>query len=142
MIGAEQSALCVNCHNGGSKGYAAAAQMKAGIVGLKNDLTGAEVLLHKAEKAGMEVGKPIYELTEGKDRLVLARVNVHYFDPGSLQKVLDEGEGIAKASTISGIKALNELAYRRKGLAVSAGILLIMIALLLLKIRQISRHSA
>ena len=139
MLGTEPSALCVNCHDKGSKGYAAAAQMKVGIVALKSNLDSAQALLHKAETAGMEVSKPLYDLTEGRDRLVLARVNVHYFNPASLNTVLVEGEKIAKTSQDSGIKALEELRYRRKGFAVSVLVLLVMIALLLLKIREISR---
>jgi predicted CXXCH cytochrome family protein len=141
MLGTEQSTICATCHDKDSKGYAAAAAMKAGIVGLKKDLETAGELLHKAETAGMEVSRPIYDLTEGKDRLVRARVNVHYFDPVALRKVLDEGEKIARTSQQSGSKALDELAFRRKGLAVSVVILLVMIALLLLKIRQISRKA-
>ncbi len=137
MLGTEQSAICVNCHDKGSKGYEAAATMKAEIVGLKRDLDSAQELLHKAETAGMEVSRPIYDLSEGRDKLILARVNIHYFDPGALRKILDEGEKIARASQQSGDKALADLAYRRKGLAVSVVILLIMITLLLSKIREI-----
>jgi predicted CXXCH cytochrome family protein len=141
MLGTEPSTICMNCHDKDSKGYAAAGEMKAGIVGLKKDLDSARELLHKAETAGMEVSRPIYDLTEGKDRLVLARVNIHHFDPAALHKVLDEGEKIAQASQQSGSKALSELAYRRKGLAVSVVIILVMIGLLLLKIRRISQKA-
>ncbi len=138
MLGTDQGSICLNCHDKDSKGYAAAAEMKAGIVRLRGDLDSAQQLLHKAETAGMEVSKPLYDLAEGKDRLVLARVNVHYFNPSSLNKVLAEGDTIAEASQKSGVKALEDLAYRRKGLAVSVVILLVMISLLLLKIRQVS----
>jgi hypothetical protein len=85
----------------------------------------------------MEVSKPIYELNEGKDRLVRARVEVHKFNPAALTPVLEEGDKIAAASEQSGLKALDELAFRRKGLAVSVFIILLMIGLLLLKIRQL-----
>lgn len=141
MLGNEQSTLCVNCHETGSKGYAAAADMKTGIAGLRRELDSAQELLHKAEVAGMEVSRPIYDLSEGRDRLVLARVSVHYFDPAELRKVLDEGDRIARASQESGNKALADLAYRRRGLAVSVVILLIMITLLLLKIRDLSSRT-
>jgi predicted CXXCH cytochrome family protein len=141
MLGTEQAAICVTCHDKDSKGYAAATEMKAGIAGLKKDLDSAQEVLHKAETAGMEVSRPIYDLAEGRDRLVLARVNIHYFDPAALDKVLDEGEKTARVSQQSGYKALDDLAYRRKGLAVSVVILLLMITLLLLKIRQLS-HKA
>ncbi len=85
----------------------------------------------------MEVSRPIYQLAEGRDRLVLARVQVHKFDTALLKKTVAEGDNIAAGSEQSGMQALADLAYRRKGLAVSAVILLCMIGLLLLKIRQL-----
>ncbi len=139
MLGVGDDSTCVNCHDKGSAGFAAAAEMKAGIVRLQEDLDTARQLLARVERAGMEVSRPIYDLSEGKDRLVLARVQVHRFDPVSLRKVIDEGEKIAKASEQSGFKALDELAFRRKGLAISVVILLGMIGLLLLKIRRVGR---
>jgi len=137
MLGTEESSTCATCHDKGSKGFAAAAEMKAGILKLKSRLEAAHDLLARAERAGMEVSKPIYDLNDGRNKLVLARVIVHAFNPLSLDKVLAEGSAIADASEKSGAKALDDLAYRRRGLAVSAVILLCMIGLLLLKIRQI-----
>lgn len=137
MIGVEETANCVVCHEKGSAGYAAAQEMKSAMVGLQGKLNSANQILEKAQRAGMEVSRPIYQLAEARDRLVLARVQVHRFDPGVLKKTITEGDAIAVASEQSGIQALADLAFRRKGLAVSAVILLFMIGLLLLKIRQL-----
>ncbi len=142
MLGVEPAAICVTCHDSGSAGYTAAKDMKAGIAGLRDHLDKADQLLKRAESKGMEVSKPLYDLVEGRDRLVLARVNIHKFNPSELKKTVDEGEKIAAASEQSGWKALADLDYRRKGLAISVVILLLMITLLLLKIRQISKDSA
>ena len=142
MLGTEPTANCVMCHDKTSIGYSAAAQMKSGIVSLDQNLNSARALLEQAERAGMEVSKPLYDFNEGRDRLILARVQIHQFNPASVAKVLDDGEKIAKACRASGSKALEDLSYRRKGLAVSAGIILIMIALLLAKIRQLSKAKA
>ena len=139
MLGVEPSATCVTCHDKTSPGYPAAAAMKTGIVRLDRDLNGARSLLERAERAGMEVSKPLYDFNQGRDQLILARVQIHQFDPGAVQKVVDEGEKIAATCRASGVKALDDLAYRRKGFAVSAGIILLMIILLLAKIRQISK---
>jgi hypothetical protein len=137
MLGVEESATCVNCHDKGSPGYKAAEQMKSGITKLHDSMEKSRQILLSAERAGMEVSKPIYELNEGKDRLVRARVEVHKFNPAALAPVLEEGDKIAAASEQSGLKALDELAFRRKGLAVSVFIILLMIGMLLLKIRQL-----
>jgi hypothetical protein len=87
----------------------------------------------------MEVSGPLYNLSEGRDHLIQARVVVHGFNTAGLLKVLEEGDRIAASCKESGNKALDELAYRRKGLAVSVAILLGMIGLLLIKIRQLGK---
>jgi predicted CXXCH cytochrome family protein len=137
MLGTEDPALCGTCHEKGSTGYQAAQQMKSRIAGLQSRLAAASQVLERAARAGMEVSGPTYQLSEGRDRLVKARVEIHKFDPVSLQKIVKEGDDIATVCEQSGWKALSELAYRQKGMAVSAVILLFMIGLLLLKIRQL-----
>lgn len=142
MIGVEEGATCSVCHQEGSAGYTVAQQMKSEISGLEVRLSDAKQLLDRAQRAGMEVSQPIYHLSEGRDRLVLARVQIHRFNAAIIQKTAAEGDGIAADSMKSGTAALDELAYRRKGLAVSAAILLCMIGLLLLKIRQMKQRSS
>ena len=137
MLGVEASAKCVSCHDPGSAGYTAAGEMKSAVVRLQEHLHKAREVLERSERAGMEVSRPVYDLVEGRDRLVRARVEVHRFAAADVRKVTEEGERIAAASEQAGWKALADLAYRRKGLAVSVAILLFMIGLLLFKIREI-----
>jgi predicted CXXCH cytochrome family protein len=137
MLGTAEPAVCATCHLDGDAGFKAAIAMRAGIVALDGHLGSARRLLERAERAGMEVSRPLFDLAEGRDRLVLARVEVHRFDVPALQKVLGEGEKIAAAAEASGWRALGDLAYRRKGLAFSAVILLVMIGLVIAKIREI-----
>jgi Cytochrome c3 len=141
MLGVEEQATCGTCHDAGSVGYQAAMDMKSGILGLERKLETARGVLERAERAGMEVSRPLFDLAEGRDRLVRARVEVHRFDPAAIRTLLAEGGTIAIASEKSGWKALEELAYRRRGLAVSVLILLVMIGLVLLKIRQIEKRG-
>jgi hypothetical protein len=138
MLGVEDTASCVICQDEGSTGYTAAAEMKSGIIRLEGLLEAAHLVLERAERAGMEVSSPIYELSEGRDRLVRARVVTHRFDTAALNEILQEGEKIAREAEQSGWQALDDLSFRRKGLAVSAVILLCMIGLLVAKIRQVS----
>ncbi len=137
MLGVEEPATCINCHDEESKGYAVAAEMKSGIVGLQDRLDAARQILERAERAGMEVSRPMLNLSEGRNHLVQARVVIHGFNSEELRKVLQEGEGIAIACQQSGQEAMDELAFRRKGLAVSVIILLGMIGLILVKIRRL-----
>jgi predicted CXXCH cytochrome family protein len=142
MVGVEKGATCLDCHEAGSKGYQVASEMRSGILGLHGKLETAQQVLQRAERAGMEVSRPLFDLVEGRDRLVRARVEIHGFDLAAFRKVLAEGESIADASRLRGMQALEELAFRRKGLTVSAVIIVAMIGLLLLKIRQIDRTDS
>ncbi len=142
MIGVEDPAVCITCHAEGDAGYVAAKGMKDGIVRLKTHLDAAHDLLVRAERAGMEVSRPIYSLSEGRDRLVRARVEIHRLDEAVLAKLLEEGHAIAAQADQDGQKAMDELAFRRKGLAISSGILVVMIGLLIAKIRQRKTEAA
>jgi hypothetical protein len=142
MLGTDAKATCTMCHDDSSKGYAAGREMKAGVVKLSGDLDAARGLLQQAERAGMEVSKPLYDMAEGRDKLILARVDIHSFSVDAVKKNLQEGDKIAAACLESGRRALDDLSYRRKGFGISAAILLLMIGLLLVKIRQISNQKA
>ncbi len=141
MLGGQEPATCATCHESGTPGHKAAVEMKEGIVRLRNHLSSAEGVLKRAERAGMEVSRPLYDLAEGRDHLIRARVEIHRFDPAALVKVLAEGDKIAAASESSGWNALGELSYRRKGLAVSVVIIAALIVLLVLKIREMDRRA-
>jgi predicted CXXCH cytochrome family protein len=140
MLGVGDSATCVQCHDKESKGYVIADQMHSGVVLLQTNLDSTRELLQRAERAGMEVSRPLYDLSEGRDRLVLARVENHKFNLPALNSVLAEGGKIALSARQQAEKALADLAFRRKGLAISAGILLLMIGLLVAKIRQTAKR--
>ncbi|MFH1572925.1 MAG: cytochrome c3 family protein [Acidobacteriota bacterium] len=137
MLGVEDPAVCTICHDPGSAGYGAARGMKEAIVALEGKIARAREVLEEAERAGMEVSRPIFNLTEGRNFLIRARVETHRFDPAALRKVLDEGMHIAAAAEQNGHDALSELAFRRKGMGVSAVIILLLIGLLIVKIRQL-----
>lgn len=142
MIGVEDTAVCITCHAEGDTGFAAAREMKAGIERLKAHLHASRELLSRAERAGMEVSRSFYSLSEGRDRLVRARVEIHRFDSAVLAGLLEEGNAIAARADQAGREAMNELAFRRKGLAVSSAIILLMIGLLIAKIRQRKSEAA
>jgi len=142
MLGVEGEANCVTCHDKGSRGYDVASEMKVGIANLQSKLEAAHRILERAERAGMEVSRPLYDLSDGRDHLIKARVAIHAFDPAQVRQVLEAGHKIAGASEQSGFRALDELAFRRKGLAISVVILLGMIGLLLVKIRRLGNPES
>lgn len=139
MLGAGDQSTCASCHPAGSSGAALAAGMLGAIERLKGSYERALAVLKKAEHAGMEVSLPLFELSEAKTALIKARAAVHGFDQAQFDKEVAPGLKVSEKAQARGVKALEELQFRRKGLAVSALIIFALVIGLLLKIRQIER---
>jgi hypothetical protein len=96
-------------------------------------------VLAGAEHAGMEVSQAQFELNGAKTALVKARAAIHAFNVDGVKQETAPGLEISKKAHERGLKALDELQFRRKGLAVSALIILALVVGLVLKIRQMEK---
>ena len=139
MLAAGDKSACATCHPPGSSGGALAASMLGSIDRLKAGYEKAIAVLKKAEHAGMEVSQPLFELNEAKTTLIKARATIHGFDQALLDKEIEPALTVSEKAYARGLKAMNELQFRRKGLAVSAVIIFALIIGLILKIRQMER---
>jgi predicted CXXCH cytochrome family protein len=142
MIGTQQGALCINCHSSGDKGFAAAGLMRARIDELIGSIDKSAEILNRAERAGMEVSKPKFELKGATDALTHARVLIHSSSTAEVENVVAPGLEVAAKGYQAGLGALAERSYRRKGLAVSLVFILFLAGLVYLKVRQIERRQA
>ena len=136
MVGVGSGSVCTSCHTG-DKGFKAAETMSGRIEALKTNIHDASELLDRAERAGMEVSRPKFELREATDGLTQARVLVHTSSPDEVEKVIAPGMEIAGKSFRAGESAFAELNFRRTGLAISLVFILFLALLVYLKIRQI-----
>lgn len=139
MLGTSDKSACATCHTPTSSGAALAASMLASIDRLRNGYEKAQTLLSNAEHAGMEVSQPLFELNDAKTALIKARAAIHSFDQVTLNKEVEPGLKVVEKSQARGVKALDELQFRRKGLAISALIIFALVVGLILKIRQMER---
>jgi hypothetical protein len=139
MLSTSDKSACATCHSPTSSGATLAAHMLASIDRLKNAYEKAYTLLSNAEHAGMEVSQPLFELNDAKTSLIKARAAIHGFDQAIVDKEVAPGLKVAEKSHARGIKALDELKYRRTGLAISALIIFALVGGLILKIRQMER---
>ena len=137
MIGTGAGALCINCHSTGDKGFAAAGMMRSQIDELIAGIDKSTAILNQAERKGMEVSKPKFELKGATDALTHARVLIHSSSAAEVDKVIRPGLDVASKGYQAGLEALAELSFRRKGLAVSLVFILFLAAVVYLKIRQI-----
>ena len=137
MIGTQQGALCINCHTNGDKGFVAGGYMRSRIDQLIASIDKSTGILNLAERKGMEVSKPKFDLKAATDALTHARVLIHSSSTAEVDKVVAPGLEVAGKGYQAGLDALAELSFRRKGLAVSLVFILLLALLVFLKIRQI-----
>ncbi len=137
MIGTQQGTLCINCHSNGDKGFIAAGMMRSRIDELIASIDKSTEILNRAERAGMEVSKPKFEMKSATDALTHARVLIHSSSTVEVDKVIGPGLEAGNKGYQAGVDALAERRFRREGLAVSLVFILFLALLVYLKIRQI-----
>ena len=140
-VGVGPNSVCVTCHAAGEPGYRSAQAIAQDISRLNLAIAHADAILDDAERKGMEVSSAKVELANALEALIKARVNVHTFRDSEVQKVAGPGMAIAKGANQAGVAALAELNFRRKGLGISLITILVAIAGLYLKIRQIESRQ-
>jgi nitrate/TMAO reductase-like tetraheme cytochrome c subunit len=140
MLSAGDKSACTTCHPPASSGATLSASMLASIDRLKTGYEKAQAVLKNAEHAGMEVSQPLFELSEAKTALIKARAAIHGFDQALLDKEVEPGLKVTERAHARGVKALDELQFRRKGLAISALIIFALVIGLIIKIRQMEKQ--
>ena len=139
MLGVGDKAVCGNCHTPQDKGGQTAVAMRNSIEKLRTDYETAHAVLSKAENDGMEVSQPLFELNGAKTALVKARASIHGFNLNGVNAEVKPGLEISDKARARGVRALDEIQFRRKGLAVSVLIILALIVGLIMKIRQMEK---
>ena len=139
---AGDTSVCAQCHDAGSNGGKAAAQLAQWLDGLDASLKRSESILTTADKYGMEVSEAQVRLIEGRENLIKARLAMHAFDLGEVKKPVDAAMAIATETRQTGEAALREKDYRRFGLAVSVVLIVLAMAALWLLIRRIEAPPA
>jgi hypothetical protein len=115
--------------------------MRARMDELRGGIEESGEILGRAERAGMEVSRPKFDLREAVDALTHARVLIHGSSTEEVEKVTGPGLEVARKSYRAGQDALAELSYRRKGLVVSLFFILFLAALVYLKVRAIETRA-
>jgi hypothetical protein len=136
----EQS-KCSSCHEAGSAGARAAAEMHGDLVGLDGEIRRASLLVDRAEEAGMEVSKVRFDLVSASNALTKARSEVHLFRPSAVHAAVAEGLAVARKAASGGEARLKERDFRRRGLFVSLGLIVLSIVALVVRIRESDRST-
>lgn len=142
LLGTGEKSVCITCHKPGDKGFAVAGEMRTRIDALLVEIDKSHGILDRAERAGMEVSRPKFELRDAIDGVTHARVLIHTSSTLEIDKVIGPATGVAEKTYRAGEDALTELNFRRKGLVVSLFFILFLAALVYLKLRQIESRQA
>jgi predicted CXXCH cytochrome family protein len=139
MIGTDDSAVCMQCHEKGSRGFDAAAEIRRNLDGFESGFQAAEGLLARAKQKGVEVSDAEFKLQDVTTVLVTAKNLTHGLDTAEIAKAVAEGEAALAGVRTAGEKALDEARFRRQGLAVTTVLLAVFAVALALKIRRMAR---
>ncbi len=149
MLGIESGAVCSKCHNPDNPQYGAtvagaeaARTIRSGLDKLRREIDEAKDKIQEAERLGMEVRGPRFDLRQAFDALTNARTVVHSFSPGPAEKALNVGLMVTSSVIARADEALREHVYRRVWLAASLLPILLAVGLLLLTIRSLGPPAA
>ncbi|MDR7522265.1 MAG: cytochrome c3 family protein [Armatimonadota bacterium] len=137
MVGAAPPAVCAQCHAPGSKGAAAATAIRSALEDLKQALQAATQVVALAEHAGMDMTDAKLPLNDAQTQLILARNLVHSLSLREVQSAATEGVGLARRAADLGLAALDEIAFRRRGLVVALVVIAVLVLGLYLKSRTL-----
>lgn len=141
LLGLGEGAVCARCHVEGRGGGVTAASMRAAIDSLRSAVAVADSLLRRAEHAGMEVSQAQFDLQNAQTALLQARTAIHTFETDSVDRHVDEGLAVTDTAIARGNEALEDLRFRRLGLGLSTGVIVLLIGALVLKIWQLERRA-
>ncbi|MDR7402255.1 MAG: cytochrome c3 family protein [Armatimonadota bacterium] len=141
MLGTGPGSVCAPCHPPGSPEGAVADSIRASLEQLKALIAQSEAMLARASRAGLDVTDAQLDISEAETQVIRARAVTHTSSPEQLRSPIDAGTAAAERARRAGEAALAELAFRRRGLAVSLGVMAVVVVSLWLKLRQLERAS-
>lgn len=142
MIGTGKGSVCLQCHMEGDAGFVAAGTMHDDLARLDSAIARSDEILGRAERSGMEVGQAKLAEADARDDLMKARVEIHSVQPVTVDHDIEAGLKVTASTYQSGLDALAELHYRRKGLLVSVVIIVFVLIGLFLMIRKLDSKVA
>jgi len=136
MLGTGEEAVCIRCHDSGSKPYKIASRIREQLDEFIKKIQYADVLLEKADKQGVEVSEAKFKLTDVNTILILVRNLTHSLSLVDIEEKIKEGEAIVKEITEAGEAALKEAKFRKTGLIIATLFIFLLAIALFLKIKQ------
>ncbi len=142
LLGVKEGSKCYLCHKTESdKGFVVAKEMKLLLDSLKISDTISTNLLKKATQKGMDVSESEYNLKKINQVLIESRTITHLADLDAFKKKMKEGFNITKKAKIAGKEAIDEFYFRRYGLGLATIIITLLVFLLYLKTKKLTKRK-
>jgi hypothetical protein len=136
MIGTHDDAVCMECHDDGDKGYAAAGEIHGHLTELVTLYEEAEERQREVRRIGMDDEEIGFLMQESHQSLIQARTLVHTFDPEKVQSKTDEGKTKAIEAVALAAAQVKDHRIRRRGFGFATLFTTILAIALFLKIRS------
>jgi predicted CXXCH cytochrome family protein len=143
MLGVGEQAVCRKCHSSPAEtGYQVAALLGAMVDSLRTGLEGAIAVTDRAEKLGMLVDEPRFQIRAAHEHLVKMRTLSPSSSPDALGEDYRAGSVAARSAAGEAAGRVREFSFRRRGLAVATLLNTALIALVALSIRRRGRRRS
>ena len=133
--------VCAQCHATDDVAGQAFRAIALVLDSLEQAIDTSRALLGEAHDRGMEVSQALFELEDVTNARTKARNAIHTLAVDPVRKEAEAGFAIAARGEERGLAALEEHHLRRVGLGVSAGIILLLITALFLKVKDAEARS-
>jgi hypothetical protein len=137
LIGLNEGSTCGVCHDETMNGAATIASFRQNLDRLATLIDGADQTLRRAERAGVLVDDGRVALREAHEHQIHARVMIHRFADAPFAEVAAQGIAASGRAQEGGDRGLQELQYRRRGLAVALFFLVGFLLTLWVRIRTL-----
>src|SRR5207237_10275515 len=114
MLSAVGEGVCATCHSD-DEATAKIHHMQSSILTLRLHIDTTAEVLGRAERFGMEVSKPKFDLEQANAELVKARVSVHAFSPEKIAELTTPAMKTITTARKAADYALEEVGFRLRG---------------------------
>jgi len=141
MLGTQEGAVCVQCHEAGSEPYQLASRIKARLDEFVSKIGDVDNSLDRADRQGVDVSDPRFKLREARTSLILVRNLTHTLDLFEIEKKIEDGKRVVSEVKAEAEAALKEARFRKRGLVITTLFILLLAIAIFLKIKQIEKKS-
>lgn len=136
-VGLSKGAACADCHSAGDGGGKGAIAIRGALDGTTKLLDDAGAQVDAARARGMLMQDAQVALDGARQQIVEARTLVHTVDPAQVEAKTGAADAASRKALDEARRAFAEIRFRRTGLLVALGLIVLAIVALVLRIREI-----